>query len=58
MRSLFLLCIFASFCAGCTVDRSGSEALHIDPLGSGPAIETANGPGYMNGERQDLRNRY
>jgi len=47
---------------GCTWQaNSGSEAVKFDPfaLGSGESIfSPANGPGYINGDPQDMRSKH
>jgi len=46
-----LISLFAGGCEGWQANRS-SEAVDI-----GPGIQPANGPGFMNGQPQDLRTR-
>jgi hypothetical protein len=61
-RILAVLALLLPLVAGCGIWQANraSQAVDVDPLafGTGGAVFTpANGPGYMNGEPQDMRRR-
>jgi hypothetical protein len=60
-RILVALTSLLPFVAGgCTFQaNNASQAVDFNPLaiGSGQVFSPANGPGYMNGEAQDMRRR-
>jgi hypothetical protein len=60
-RILAALALLVPLAAGCTWQANhASQAVDVDPfaVGSGQAVFTpANGPGYVDGDAQDMRRR-
>ncbi len=61
-RIVAVLALLLPCAAGCGLWQANhaSQAVDVDPLafGTGQAVFTpANGPGYINGEAQDMRRR-